>query len=298
MKTKWNHLVCGWLTCTAILTGGMAKVSAQNGFEAKLASSSAPQTPVPMKQLVWLNERQEASPKPTDLTADFAFTFTNISDSEAIIDHVRTSCSCTAAKLPTQPWHIGPHTNGQVNVTVDLKNKMGQFEKTITVFFDTNQNFEPKALTVTVKMPDMKEFREANMQIAKADRQAVFKGDCANCHAEPAKHESGMALFHDVCGICHEAHPRASMTPDLRLINNHPTDYAFWKTMIANGKPGTLMPAFAQSQGGPLTDQQIDSMAKMIDKAYPWARFAEEYAAKQTNKVQQTVEAKPDASKN
>jgi hypothetical protein len=49
----------------------------------------------------------------------------------------------------------------------------------------------------------------------------------------------------------------------LRALN-HPTDYTFWKTMTAAGKPGTLMPAFAQDQGGPLTGAQIESLARAL----------------------------------
>jgi len=31
------------------------------------------------------------------------------------------------------------------------------------------------------------------------------------------------------------------MVPDVRMLDKHPTDVAFWKAAIANGKPGTLM---------------------------------------------------------
>jgi mono/diheme cytochrome c family protein len=268
MKNRWNRaILC--LMPVAMLMLGTFDIIAQSfppGF-------STPQVESPLTQLSWENDHQHASPKPTDLTADFTFAFTNISDSEIVIDHVKTSCSCTAAKLPSQPWHLPAHTNGQINVSVNLKGKDGEFEKTITVFFG-NSNTAPKALEVKVSMPNRMKMRNDNMQLAQADRQAVFKGECAKCHAEPAKTLTGMALYHEICGVCHEAHPRASMVPDLRLIRDKPTDFTFWKTNIAYGKPGTLMPAFATSQGGPLTDEQIDMLAKAIDSAYPYARFA------------------------
>jgi mono/diheme cytochrome c family protein len=254
--SRWNRAVWVWLIPAAILAGGAIRI---------LAGASSP--------LVWESEHLEVVPKINEPTVQFSFGVTNTSDSEVVIERVEASCSCTVAKLPSQPWHLSPHTNAQLGVTVDLKGKAGQFDKHLTVFF-ISPDLPPKVLEVTVKMPDRKPMRDENMKLALADRQAVFKGDCAKCHAEPAKTASGMELFHQVCGICHEAKPRATMVPDLRLINTHPTDYAFWKTMIANGKPGTLMPAFAISQGGPLTDEQIDSLAKMIDEAYPWSRFS------------------------
>ena len=41
--------------------------------------------------------------------------------------------------------------------------------------------------------------------IAKADRQAIFKADCATCHAKPGEGKYGKALYDAVCAICHEA---------------------------------------------------------------------------------------------
>jgi hypothetical protein len=52
--------------------------------------------------------------------------------------------------------------------------------------------------------------------------------------------------------------------PDLHAIK-HATDFDFWKTMITLGKPHTMMPAFAVSQGGPLTDVQVTSLATYLD---------------------------------
>lgn len=272
MKSKWNRMVWCWLMAAAFLTGRKAGGSEQKfpaDSPAPIPQAGAPLTP--MSQLAWEVDRKQMLAKEGQTTAEFTFGVTNISDSEVVIDHVTASCSCTVAKLPSQPWHLAPGTNSKLEVTVDLKGKVGEFEKTLTVFF-AGKDVQPKFLRVAVKMPDRKIMRQTNMKLAQADRQAVFKNDCAKCHAEPAKTKSGMALYHDICGICHEAKPRASMVPELRLLP-HPTDYTFWKTMIANGKPGTLMPAFAASQGGPLTDEQIDALAKEIEAAFPYSRF-------------------------
>jgi mono/diheme cytochrome c family protein len=110
--------------------------------------------------------------------------------------------------------------------------------------------------------------RERNQQLAKSDRQAVFKGDCAKCHAEPAKGKMGQDLYVAACAICHEATPRAAMVTDLSVIN-HATSYDFWKVMVSLGLPGTAMPAFAEKQGGPLTGEQIDSLARTLTEKFP-----------------------------
>ncbi len=75
-------------------------------------------------------------------------------------------------------------------------------------------------------------------------------------------------LFDSVCGVCHEAEHRASMVPDLHNLKV-PTNPDFWRTWITFGKPGTLMPAFAASQGGPLSDVQISSLAAYLNSTIP-----------------------------
>ena len=45
-----------------------------------------------------------------------------------------------------------------------------------------------------------------------------------------------------------------------------PRDAAFWRGLIAHGREKTLMPAFAQSDGGPLQDTQIESLVESA----PW----------------------------
>jgi mono/diheme cytochrome c family protein len=103
---------------------------------------------------------------------------------------------------------------------------------------------------------------------AKADRQAVFKSDCASCHLKKVEGKYGQQLFDAVCAICHEARDRATMVPDLHNLKV-PTNEEFWRTWITIGKPGSLMPAFATSQGGPLNDMQIASLAAYLNSTHP-----------------------------
>ena len=106
------------------------------------------------------------------------------------------------------------------------------------------------------------------MQVARADRQAVFKNDCATCHEKPGDGKYGKALYDADCAICHEALHRASMVTDLHALAV-PTNDDFWQTWIKHGKPGTFMPAFSTADGGPLSDMQIASVAAYLDYAMP-----------------------------
>lgn len=112
--------------------------------------------------------------------------------------------------------------------------------------------------------------RLKNMQLALADRQVVFKNaDCAKCHSEPAKGKTdGRLLYAAVCATCHNSHHRAAQVPDLRTLP-HPTNAEHWRKWIAYGRAGSMMPAFAESEGGPLNEQQINSLVDFMVKAFP-----------------------------
>lgn len=219
--------------------------------------------------LVWDAETKEASPKLGETNVSFTFNLTNNTPSEVVITQVRTSCGCTVAKSPSTPWKLAPGDSGQIEVAVDLHGKRGLLAKTVSVY---STSYAGKNLTVKVNIAEPPAGpmgdRSRNLQIASADRQAVFRGECASCHAAPAAGKKGAELFAAVCGICHEAEHRASMVPDLRKLD-HSTDHTYWKVWTAQGKVGTLMPGFSKSVGGPLSDEQIESLADFLAEDIP-----------------------------
>ena len=105
--------------------------------------------------------------------------------------------------------------------------------------------------------------RKSNQQAASLDRQAVFKGDCAKCHAEPTVGKLGHELYQAGCAICHDAEHRAEMVPDLHTLK-HPAGAEYWTQWITASKPGSMMPAFAKSHDGPLNEQQIASLVDYL----------------------------------
>jgi cytochrome c553 len=225
----------------------------------------APTQPLPLAADA---DVKEYTAKPGETNAHITFTLTNTSPNVVTINEVKTSCGCTVAKLPSQPWVLEAGTNGQIHVTVDLRGKRGQLTKLVYVYGTTGT----KTLTVKLTIPEPSTGgmadRTRNMQIATADRQAVFKNDCAKCHAEPTVGKTGQALYAAACAICHDSDHRASMVPDLHNLG-HSTDHIYWKVWVTQGKPGTLMPAFAKAGGGPLTDEQINSLADYLAEQIP-----------------------------
>jgi cytochrome c553 len=169
------------------------------------------------------------------------------------------------------PWPIAAGSNGTIKLTVNLQGKSGTLFKSVKISTDRGQkdlmlriNIQPPA-----PMPELtEEQRAAGMAAAKLDRQAVFKGDCASCHLRRIEGKYGQPLYETVCAICHDAQHRATMVPDLHNLQI-PTDQEFWRTWITYGKAGSLMPAFATSQGGPLSDMQIASLAAYLNAVNP-----------------------------
>jgi mono/diheme cytochrome c family protein len=224
--------------------------------------------PLPDGVLAWDDLTKTVDAAADQPQAKFTFNFTNVSSGNVAIMDVHPSCGCTTAQLPSRPWLIPSGTNGQIGLTVNLAGKSGTLFKTVNV--STDKGSKTLMLRITILPPVIPtltdEARAQGMAAAKVDRQAVFKNDCATCHAKPAEGKYGQQLYAAVCGICHEAEHRATMVPDLHAIKT-PTNVQFWQTWIAHGKPGSLMPAFSTADGGPLTDVQIASLAAYLDSA-------------------------------
>jgi mono/diheme cytochrome c family protein len=198
--------------------------------------------------------------------ASFTFAVTNASPTNVTITSVHTSCGCTAARLPANPWILAPGQGGEIGATMSLAGKFGTVIKTVTLVSDAGSF----PLVVRAVMPDdaydqlqRNANRSRNLQVAAADRQAVFRNDCARCHVEPTKGKSGKELYAAACGICHDSPHRASMVPGLR---GRPATYpaVYWNQWILHGKEGSLMPAFSQAKGGPLSPEQCESLTAYL----------------------------------
>ena len=226
--------------------------------------------PLPDGVLAWSSLMQETNAAADQELAHFLFSFTNVSSGSVSILSAHASCGCTQPELPPLPWTIQPGGNGQFGVTVNLQGKSGMQLKSVTVTTDKGK----KDLILRINIlpaviPTLSDAERAHdVEIAKADRQAVFKDDCATCHAKPAQGKYGQSLYAAVCAICHDNEHRAALVPDLHNLTV-PTNDEFWRTWIAHGKPGSLMPAFSTAEGGPLNDSQIGTIAAYLNFTIP-----------------------------
>jgi mono/diheme cytochrome c family protein len=267
-------------------------------------SSVAPGATATLAVLVWDALNKEYTAKAGETTNLFTFSATNISQSVVYIEKLTPSCGCTVAKLPAEPWRLDAGSNGQVHISINFAGKYGLVTKFIRVDGWEEAGEGPKRQTnkltqnliIKIHLPEppavsatptslasatskaspstlaMSADRARNLELSKVDRQAVFKGDCAACHAAPAHGKAGEELFQAVCAICHESAHRATMVPDLAMAKpKTKRDQAYWASWIKVGKPNTLMPGFSgdPSIGGPLSAEQIDALSAYLAKKYP-----------------------------
>jgi len=245
----------------AVLPGGLPHAVATDANASATTSIDHP--------LVWDAYQKSAKMTGMNQTTNFVFWVTNVSNIEASILSTESSCDCTVAKLPAQPWVVKPGEAGSLDVKMNLMGRHGRVSKVIQV----TTSHGPQYLMVSADIPLTPapfntSARQRDQMMAQKDRQTVFRGSCAACHALPTVGHTGESLFTKACAICHVSNHRAEMVPDLAALTGATTpDY--WRRWITVGKEGSLMPAFAQSQGGILDTDQIESLVEFLGKAYP-----------------------------
>lgn len=218
--------------------------------------------------LVFAEDAPEVTVEAGATNARLQFAFTNASGKEVTLQRLHTSCGCTTAKMPPLPWVLPAGTNGEFEISMDLRGKRGRVTKMLYVY--TDRSFKALSMRVIIPSPEatLAGERLRNLQASAADRQAVFRGNCSVCHSDPGRGKQGRELFQAVCAVCHEAQQRAAMVPDLRTLQ-HPTDADHWRHWIQYGKAYTLMPAFAENQGGPLGPEQVESLVEHLLERIP-----------------------------
>jgi len=220
--------------------------------------------------LVWdAMEKQVDLPGMTNV-AFFTFWVTNASTTEVTIGAVEAECDCTVIDARKRfPWVIAPGASGSLDARVNIRGRFGLFVKTI----DVHTSHGKQVLTVRMNIPltpaqPNVSARQKDLMAAKADRQAVFRDGCAVCHATPTLGQTGRVLFEKACGICHMAEQRAEIVPDLTALQQA-TDADYWRTWITFGEAGSVMPAFAKSEGGILDVDQIESLVEYLMREFP-----------------------------
>lgn len=99
---------------------------------------------VPPKAIEWTVDKQyDFGTVELGSVSGAVFTFKNVSNDPVVLQTVRTTCGCTAAKWTETP--IEPGKEGEIRIEYSA-DKTGNFRKKIKVFFDAMR--KPEILTI------------------------------------------------------------------------------------------------------------------------------------------------------
>ncbi|MBI2119679.1 MAG: DUF1573 domain-containing protein [Elusimicrobia bacterium] len=178
------------------------------------------------------------------------FEFKNIGGSDLIIYSIKPTCGCTGAIASTGPYR--PGELGTIKVEYDSRAKTGFAQKDVTV--ESNDPKSPHSLRMEGLV-----LGDNHPTVNSAD--VLFTGSCVECHSMPAKGKKGKELYDAVCYLCHDL-PQASgkkpIAPDQETLAQ--LSKRELKKVTSKGMPKTTMPGFSHKAGGPLSEEQIESL--------------------------------------
>lgn len=198
----------------------------------------------------------------TDSEVTATFYLFNTGGEYLRLGDVEATCGCTVAELDHNV--IAPGDFTKLVATLDTSLKLGKVAKKITV-----QTNDPKHPEYELFLKGNVEFKMLGHQkIAVKDPLVLFQGKCATCHVDRGVGKVGKDLFVADCSMCHgfTAEGRKDIAPS--LLTGMPDDDTHFESMrkvIASGAANTPeMPPYSKVHGGPLNDDEIDSLVNYL----------------------------------
>jgi cytochrome c5 len=188
------------------------------------------------------------------------FKVQNTGSAPIVISDVHSSCGCTATMIDKKT--IGPGDSANLKVTFNPKGKgVGKIDKMIWI----TSNAGKDSLSISA------EIKAVHPETMAMTAKNIFTGDCRSCHVTKGEGKTGLDLFNADCLMCHAATPK-SHAPHLgKLLALNVSDDSLHK-LISSGRPEKNMPAFAQAHGGPLSEEEIISLVKLLQHGPPMKR--------------------------
>ncbi|MDX8401949.1 MAG: c-type cytochrome [Mariprofundaceae bacterium] len=162
---------------------------------------------------------------------------------------VETSCGCTTAEPEERLLPPGGFT--RLHVTIDTFAKRGEVRKWVEVIDATGRRSR-----AVIRLRVLPAEHPAAMTVGRS----LFAGDCARCHAEPARGlRHGAAIYRAVCAMCHGEGGKGGYAPRLAGL-----DAAVIQDIVTEGGGTPAMPAFSAARGGPLDAAQIEALVEWL----------------------------------
>jgi mono/diheme cytochrome c family protein len=202
----------------------------------------------------------------TDSTTQARVFIRNDGFTPLLLKRVVASCGCTVPTLKQTKLNPAEHT--WIDITIDTSLKLGAMEKTLTLYTNDTQHpvTELKLIATVLAAPANRQLGSVHAGINPKNRLALFEGSCKTCHVDRGVGKSGQSLFIADCGMCHGASGDGGVAPALTQADyTNPMVRERYKEIIQNGSPNNpSMPPFSSKQGGPLSDDQIESLLNYL----------------------------------
>ena len=208
---------------------------------------------------------KDVGPVETDSKIPTEFLLYNTGGKTLRITDVQTSCGCTVAQV--SKYNVPPGDFARLQVQMDTSIKLGKVRKEITV--SSNDPERPKLTLFLIGNVLPKKMKgHAQITLKPQDPLVLFKGTCASCHVQQGIGKTGKALFLADCAMCHGVNAQGNHHAGPSLLGLDYEKESTQKTIrqiIANGSPRSpQMPPFSKAKGGPLTNDEIDSLVSFL----------------------------------
>ena len=175
------------------------------------------------------------------------------------VTEAKSECGCTATNF--KGALLKPGASVKLDVLVDTTMKQGPVTKDMVVYSDDPERpISRLFITMDVK--------NAHGTMSMKERTKIFTAErCKRCHVDEGVGQFGKELFEADCAMCHRKQESGILSGPLiesvdysdAALRAHAAD------VIAHGsKTSPSMPGFLESSGGPLSQEQIDSVVKYL----------------------------------
>ncbi len=210
-----------------------------------------------------------------DRSVEHVFEVRNTGSKPLVISRVRSSCGCTAAMMETSV--IKPGESGKLRLNFNARRQKGTVKRSVSLHSnDPDAPIVSIAVIAEIVQPGQED--EPPKPVKRAHpkmEKLVFEAKCLKCHGPARKRETGRALFATSCAECHGKRGEGKtiegekIGPALNIAKMSVKTPGGIRQVITGGTGHPWMPGFGKRYGGPLTESQISSLAKIIREGFP-----------------------------
>ncbi len=190
------------------------------------------------------------------------FTIYNGGNAVLHVTEAKSECGCTATRFKGAT--LKPGAKVKLDILVDTTMKQGPVTKDMVVYSDDPER-------PIVRLYITMDVKNAHGKMSLKDRTKIFTDEtCKRCHVDEGVGQFGKELFEADCAMCHRKQESGILSGPLiesvdysdAVLSAHAAD------VIAHGsKNSPAMPGFLVDDGGPLAQEQIDSLVNYLKTA-------------------------------